>query len=411
MKFLKSIFFAADQAGMGSQGPTVVNPEAGYLNAEARRTINNATFSANTVSAIELPRDTVLKRLAMRLTARFSVTYGAGNPIVAEFGFFEAMCPQVEVIVNGNRVIKSVRPHMLRMHSMMVSGEVPRRATTTGAAVATVTRASREFVAGTLAYPATTEFFLVNEQAPLSFELPWGYAGSRYDTELDIRDVSSAYLKFYFGSMDTIQQFGVGATVAYDSINASISTQIVENRARPRPQAGQVMYDYVESTTSATFTSAGRSKQLELQTGNYLAALGIQCRNGDTNKLFRDELLTNLSLKINGSTAIQGPVDFQQLQDDNVSRYGANDPLGLSSYLATIASVASAHPLKGFAFMNLLRNGDWNTAINTSRGALVDRCTLEFDTPASSGDDAATYTNGLDVIVHSHEIRPFVYQK
>jgi len=411
MKFLKQLFFAADQGGMGGQGSSVVNPEAGYLNAEARRSINAATFAANSVVSVELPRDTVLKRLAMRLTARFSVAYSSGSPIVAEFGFFEAMCPQVEVIVNGNRVIKSVRPHMLRMHASLVGGEFPRRATTIGASVATVTRASREFVAGTLAYPSDTQFFLVNEQAPLSFELPWGYAGSRYDTELDIRDVSSAYLKFYFGSMDTIQQFGVGASVTYGSINASVSTQIVENRARPRPQPGQIMYDYVESTTSATFTSAGRSKQIELQTGNYLAALGIQCRNGDTNKLFRDELLTNMSLKINGSTAIQGPVDFQQLQDDNLARYGINSPLGFSSYLSTIASVASAHPLKGFAFMNLLRNGDWNTAINTSRGALVDRCTLEFDTPANSGDDAATYTNGLDVIVQSHEIRPFVYQK
>lgn len=410
MKFLRK-FFDVDQGGMGGGSPSVVNPEAGYLNAEARRTINPANFSANSVQSVELPRDTVLKRLAMRLTARFSVTYAAGSPVVAEFGFFEAMCPQAEVIVNGNRVIKSVRPHLMRLHGMLIGGEAPRRATTTSAAVATSTRASREFVAGTLAYPATTEFFLVNEQIPMSFELPWGYAGSRYDTELDIRDVSSAYLKFYFGSMDTIQQFGVGASVTYGAINASISTQIVENRARPRPVNGQVLYDYVESTTSSTFTSAGRSKQIELQTGNYLAALGIQVRNGDTNKLFAENLVTNLALKINGSTAIQGPVDHQQLQDDNKARFGINDDLGFSSYLATIASVASAHPMKGFAFMNLLRNGDWNTAINTSRGALVDRCTLEFDTPASSGDDAATYTNGLDVIVHTHEIRPFVYQK
>src|SRR5690606_12754148 len=118
--------------------------------------------------------------------------------------------------------------------------------------------------------------------------------------------------------------------------------------------------------------------QVDLQTGNFLLGLGIFCRNGDTNKSPADNLLNNIVLKVNSQTTIQGPVSLKDLQDDNVQRYGLSDSLALAKLASTIASEADAHPLKGFAFMNLIRNGDWNTAINTSRASGVDTCKLEF---------------------------------
>src|SRR5688572_30299264 len=113
---------------MADSSSGVVNPQAGYLNAEARRSLDSATYVANRTVSVPLPRDTVLKRIHLNLTATFDVTYAAGSPVTSEFGVFESLCPQIEVIVNGNRVVKSVRPDMLRKHAILFAGNTPRRA-------------------------------------------------------------------------------------------------------------------------------------------------------------------------------------------------------------------------------------------------------------------------------------------
>lgn len=399
-------------ANANGQADYVANPSAGYLNAEARRPLDAATYSSNRLTTVQVPRDTVLKAMLLNLVLSCEATYASGTPLFAETGLMDRLCPQVEFIINGNRVLKSVKPHMLRMHNAIESGSAPTRRYNFSAAVDTNTRAGFEWMGGTLANPSTTQFLQYNESCRMWFELPFNYIGSSgYDTECDIRDVASADLKFYFANIQNILQDGNSAPVTYANVIASIKTQIIENRARPRPQPGDVMYDYVESTITRQISGQQTGYQIELQTGNYLAALGFLVKNGDTNKSLAENLVTGLLLRINGSTAIQGPVDHDDLQDDNIARYGVNSPAGVAAYAASTTFVSRSHVLKGFAFMNLLRNGSWNTAINTSRAAGIDTVKAELNTPSSSGTDAATYTNPLEVAVHTHEIRPFLYTR
>lgn len=399
------------QAGPKPDGTGTFNPAAGYLNAEARRTLASPAYSATAPSTVDIPRDTVLKRILFKLTMTVQVTYGSGSPIFDQKGFFERICANVEVNVNGNRIIKSVRPHMARLHNIMLQAQAPRRGYGFSASAPTISRASYEWLAGTLAYPATTQYVQAQEAFELSFENPWGYGGSRHMTELDIRDVASATCKFYWQQATNLQADGSSAAVTYSNLAVTVTPQIIENRARPRPTPGQVMFDYVETSFSRTYQGQARSNQIDLQTGNFLLGLGVMCINGDSNYTLQENLLTNMGLYINGATAIQGPVSMQDLQDENIARFGCSDELGFSSYLSSIASDADKHPLRGFAMMNLVRNGNWNTAINTSRQAGVDSVKLQFDTPASSGTDAATYTNPMQVIVHSHEVRPYAYSR
>lgn len=401
-------------AQMAASAPSsevpIYNPEVGYLNAEARRTIDSPTFGTSP-SSVRIPTDTVIKRMYIKLIASFDVTYSSGSPTTSPEGLFGRICPQIEVNVNGNRIIKSVNPNLMRMHNILINGSLPRRAyTLVGASAPTVTRASREWVAGTVAFATTTQFMLFNEGFEMFFENPFGYAGSRYMSELDVRDIASADLRFYWAPLTEAQGQGVGATVTYGNSSIVVKNQMIENRARPRPQAGQTLFDYVESTISKQYTGQG-SQQINLQTGNYLQAIGIQCKNGDSLFTPVENLLTSIALKINGATALQGPVSHQDLQDSNISRYGAPDDMGFAAYLATIASVADVHPLRGFALMNLIRNGSWDTSLNTSRQNGVDSCNLEFNTPLSTGTDPATYTNPLVVTAHTHEIRPYAYTR
>lgn len=388
------------------------NPAAGYLNAEARRTLASPTFGTAPFS-VPVPRDTVLKRMGLKLILQTQVTYGSGSPATSHQGVFDRICPRVELNVNGSRIVKSVRPHLVRMHNMIQNAEHPRRAYYFDSSAPTVTRAQREWVAGVVAYPATTQYMLFNEMIELSFENPWGYAGSRSVSELDIRDVASCDMWFYWGAISNLQEDGVGASVTYStSPTVTVIPQIIENRARPRPQAGDVLFDYVETSFAQTFTGQANNQQMQLQTGNYLMGLGLYVNNGDTNLTPADNLLQQISLLINGASAIQGPIgNMADLQDENQVRFGVSDDMGLADYASSIASTANVHPLQGFAMMNLIRNGDWNTAINTSRQAGVDTVKLQFNTPSSSGTDAATYTNPLQVTVHTHEMRPFAYTR
>ena len=392
-------------------GTGAFNPAAGYLNAEARRTLAAPTYSATAPSTVDIPRDTVLKRILFKLSMTVTVTYAAGSPAFDQKGFFERICANVEVNINGNRIIKSVRPHIARLNNIILGTTSPRRAYGFSSGAPTITRGSYEWFAGTLAFPATTYYVQAQEAFELSFEHPWGYGGSRHMSELDIRDVASAVCKFYWQNSTNLLADGNGATVTYSNLSVTVAPQIIENRARPRPQNGQVLFDYVETSFSRTYTGQSRSNQIDLQTGNFLLGIGILNINGDANYTLQENLLTNMALYINGATAIQGPISHQDLQDENLLRFGINDQLGLAANLATFASDSDKHPLRGFAHMNLVRNGNWNTAINTSRQAGVDSVKLQFDTPASSGVDAGTYTNPLQVIIHSHEIRPYAYSR
>ena len=398
----------AVEKGSGDQ---VAQPQAGFLNAESRRSLDNATFAANAVRSVQMPRDTVVKRMICRLIATYDVTFASGSPTLSPLGAFERIVPQVEINVNGNRIIKSVSPYLMRLMHILKSGQAPRRAYEKSASAFTTLRAGREWFSGTIAYQATTGFHLHNEVCPISFELDLAYGSGRLDTELDIRDVASADVKFYFGSLDNLQTDGVGATVTYANTNVYVESQIIENRARPRPASGQALFDYVETVIRKSHTAQASNQQIELQTGNFLMGLGILCRDGDSAKTPKENLLTQMSLKVNGATAVQGPVSHAALQDENQARYGASDDLGIKDYNSTIASTTGEHPLKGYAFMGLIRNGDWNTGINTSRQSGVDTIKLEYSTPSASGTDAATYTNTLEVSVHTHEVRPFAYNR
>lgn len=400
----------------GSQGPKpdgtgVFNPDAGYLNAEARRSLASPVYSSSAASSVDIPRDTVLKRMLLKLTMTVTVSFASGAPIFDQTGFFQRICSSVEININGYRSVKSVAPHLARLNNIIL-GSVPRRAFATSAAAPTSSRASYEWMAGTLAYPATTDYVQAQEAFELAFENPWGYGGSRHMTELDVRDVASASVKFGWQAATNLQADGSAATVTYTNLAVTVTPQIIENRARRRPINGQVLFDYVETSTSRSYSGQAKSNQIDLQTGNFLLGLGILCQNGDAAYTLKENLLTNLALYINGATAIQGPVSHQDLQDENVSRFGARDPIGLGAILATIASDADKHPLRGFGHMNLVRNGDWKCAINTSRQAGVDSVKLQFDTPSgSSGTDQADYTNPLKVTVHTHEVRPYTYQR
>lgn len=401
----------SDQSG-GAGSPADIqnlsyNPALGYLNAEERRVLNSPTFGIAPAS-VDIPRDTCIKRMGLSMVASCQVTYASGSPLLSNQGIFDRLCAAVQVNANGGRTIKNVRPHLARLMNIITSGSMPRRAYQTGASALTSTRNLFEWLAGSPAYPATTQWFQFAEMIELDFENVLGYGGSRSQTEFDTRFLSSAQLTMFWQTFSNLQKDGVGATVTYGTQSCVVTPQIIENKSRPRPAPGDVLYDYVENDFSRQYTGQSSSQQIPLITGNYIVGLGIYVNNGDTNQTPSDAILTNIQLQVNGGNTIQGPISQAFMQDQNKNRYGIDEVMGLQDWVTPNVAVG-IHPLQGFAFMSMIKNGDWNTCLNTSKGAGVDSANLVFNTASTTGTDPATYTNPVTVTVHQIEIRPFVY--
>jgi hypothetical protein len=98
---------------------------------------------------------------------------------------------------------------------------------------------------------------------------------------------------------------------------------------------------------------------------------------------------------VNGSTSIQA-TKFRELMNDNKVRFGMGDD----------QFVSGAHALQGFAYMNLMKNGDLLSGLDTRLVAGTSQVQLLVSTAASSGVDPATYTNPVELSVLQQQLIP-----
>lgn len=376
-------------------------PQLGWLNAESRRTLDSNVYSAGRQVSSSIFRDSIYKRMHVRGVAIFTTTYGSGSPTTSE-DYFGRIINSIDIKIAGSRTIKSINPAMMRRLNALWYGDFPRRAHSKPGASVTSANAGTENDDGTaIAFPTTTEYFVLNEEFIIPFELPFAGLGlGKEQTWLDTRSVSSADVFVNWANLTDLQRDGVGATVTYGAADVSLKMQLIEARSTPRPVDGQECYDFVESFFDRSYSGESKNQQVDLQTGNWLLGVLGQVRNGDTNKNLFDNGLKNIKIDINGSSTIQGPVDQIDLQDANQARYAFSD-----------SKTSGYHGYKGNFYLPLINGGDWKTAPNTSKEAGVDSIKMIYDTASSSsGYDQATYTNALVVRHHVMEVRPFIYR-
>lgn len=359
------------------------------IQCETRRRLAPVSFTASQLQTRDIPRDTVIKRMHLKLEGAFIPTYGSGSPTYSPSGMFERLCGRIDVVIDGQRTVKSISPAMQRGMNSIYFGNPPRRAYANPGATLTTNLGATEWVSGTVAYPSSTEYTIIEESICVHFEMPWAYDMGREATYLNVKSVSSADIRFNFGAFENLQTDGVGATVTYGTSTLAVVPTLVEARQIP---SNQQFYDFKETVKRETITAEVRDKLIDLPRGNGLAGVMIQVKNGASSLALSDRGLRDIQLLVNGQQVLQRTT-FHDLQDDNQLRFGCNDP-----------RASSLHSLQGQAYMNLLLNGDIRTALNTSIGAGVDNVSLAVTSAPSSGIDAATYTNGMEVSVLSQEI-------
>lgn len=361
-----------------------------YPQSERQRKLQALTFAENQILSRDLPRDTVLKQLALRLSGSVITTFGSGTPVASAQACFDAIIPRVDIIVGGSRTVKSVRPHLMRMQQLFTTQILGERRSSAAAAAATDNYPT---VDAGFTYGTTGQATTCAETIMISFECPYAEVGlGREATWLNLKGVSSAEIKLTCAAFSSLLGFGNTAPVVFTGSTFIVDIFTTEAQdVDPRFQFS----DFKETTKELTYSAETQDSAIDINRGNRLMGLMLFTRDGAagttttaTGKLASNLVLTKLALTVNGQTQVK-VTDFKALQAENRARYGITAPM------ASNVSI-----LDGMAHMNLLAKHDLSTALDCAP-PLVDNVQLFVNTNTASH---VSYTNPVSVTVMTQEI-------
>lgn len=361
-----------------------------YPQAERQRKLQALTFAANSILSRDLPRDTVLKNLQLRLSGSVVTTFGSGTPVSDTQSTFDNLIPRVDVVINGSRVVKSVRPVLMRIQQLYYSKILGERRSSAGAAAAA---GNFPTVDAGFTYGSTTNLTTAAETILIPFEHMFCDIGAgRESTWLNLKGVASAELRLTCAAFSALLGFGNTAPVVFTSSTFIIDILTLEAQDVP-PQI--VFSDWKQTTKQITFGAQTSDFAIDLNRGNKISALMMFMQDGAagsattaTGKLPSNLACGKIQLLVNGQTSIK-TTDFQSLQAQNRSEFGIQAPMS-----------SNVSVLDGFAYLNLLARKDISTALDC-RPPLVDNVQLFVDTASAS---VVSYTNPVSMTLMTDEI-------
>ena len=362
-----------------------------YPQAERQRALQSVTFSPSQVLSRDLPRDTVLKSLQIRLSGSIVTTYASGTPVSDSLSIADNLIPRIDVVINGSRTVKSVRPICLRVQQLFASQILGERRSS---AAATAAAGNFPTVDGGFTYGTTGQITTVAETIFLPFEQVYCELGiGREDTWLNLKGVASAEVRFTTAAYSALLGFGNTAPVVYSS--STLTIDILTREAQDVPP--QILFsDWKQTTKEITFSAQTSDYAIDINRGNKLSGLMLFARDGAagstttaSGKLPSNLAITKINLKVNGQTDIKVAGSMASLQAENRAYFGINAPM------ASNVSI-----LDGFAYLPLLSRKDIHTALDC-RPPLVDNVQLFVNTADST---TVSYTNPVSLTIMTEEI-------
>lgn len=360
-----------------------------YPQAERTRTLQALSFSENAILSRDLPRDTVLKGLVIRLSGAVTTTFASGTPVSDAQSIVDNIAPRIDVIVNGSRVVASVRPHMLKMQQLFTTQILAERRSSAGAsALTTLPTVDAGFTYGTTGQVTTCA-----ETIYLPFEHVYCDLGmGREATWLNLKGVASAELRITCAAFSKLLGFGNTAPVVYSS--STLQFDIFTKEAADVP-AEISFSDWKRSTKQITFSAETADFAVDINRGNKLSGLLIFAQDGAagtattaSGKLASNNAITKMQFVVNGQTTMKS-LTFLALQNQNRADYGVNAPM------ASNVSI-----IDGVAHMNFLARKDISTALPLMP-PLVDNAQLFLSTNTASN---VSYTNPVGVTIQTEEV-------
>jgi len=357
---------------------------------ERQRQLQIVNLDPSSVFTRELPRDTVLKYLQLRLSGSLVTTFGSGTPVADAQSTFDNLIANISITVNGSRTVKSVRPHLMAMQQLLFTSQNNERKAVAGSAATNVLNPTTDagFVYGT-----TGQMTTFAESILIAFENIAAKTGKE-STWLNLKGVASAEIRFTSRAFSSLLSFGNTAPVVYAVGLQPVQIAITTVEAQDiEPQT--YFSDFKQTTKEESFSSQASGRLIDLNRGNYLQGVMFFAQDGAagsattaTGKVASNLLLTNMKLKINGQIDIKSTT-FLQLQAENRNKFGVIAP-----YAGNVSR------LDGVAYLDMLRDGDLTTALDV-RPPMVDQVQLEVDTRPSSD---VSYTNPAIVTIMTNEI-------
>lgn len=361
------------------------------IQSERQRKLQQLSFAENTILTRDLPRDTVLKHLQCRLSGSVVTTFGSGTPVADAFACFDNIIPRIDVIVNGSRTVKNVRPHLMHMQQLLSSLVQAERAASAAVAAATDNYPLAD--AG-FPYGSTGDITTVRETVLVSFENVYARIG-KDQTWLNLKGVASAEVRLTCGAFSSLLGFGNTAPVVYTSSTLKVDLITIEAQDVP---ANIRFMDWKQTTKEITFSAQTADFAIDINRGNKLQGLMLFTRNGAagtattaSGKIASNLVVTDLALIVNGQNIIK-KTDFKALNAENRARFGVQAPYA-----------SSTSRLEGIAYLDLLSDdgrGDLETALDV-RPPRVDNVQLFVSTNTASN---TSYTNPVSVTVMTEEL-------
>lgn len=359
---------------------------------ERQRILQQLPFVASSTISRDLPRDTVLKYLVLTLSGSIQTTFASGTPVADVDGVFDNLVSEINVVIGGSRVVKNIRPAMLNFQQLLAT-KIPNVKKASAAAsalnVGQAPTADAAFVYGT-----TTQYTTVRESLLMPFENILAVSG-RESTWLNLKGVASAEIRFSTKAFSSLLGYGNTAPVTYGNSTLAIDIQTIEAQD---VDAGVYFSDFKQTQRKIPLSASMSGYLIDINRGNYLQGIMLFAKDGAagtsttaTGNLASDSMIQNIGLKLNGNIDVK-VTTFNLLQDENRSKFGISAP-----------QASNTSKLQGFAYLDLLRNGDLNTALDV-RPPAVDNVQLSIST--SSFDSYATANLASATIVTNEIVMP-----
>ncbi len=358
--------------------------------AERQRKLQQVAFSPSAVLSRDLPRDTVLRGISFRLSGNIVTTFASGTPVADSAGGFDNLVPRIDIVINGSRTVKSVRPIFLAMQQLFYSKILGERKSSAGATAAVQ---SLPTVDAGWTYGTTGQITSYAETIWMPFEMIWCDQGAgREATWLNLKGVASAEIRFTTAAYAALLGFANTAPVVWSLNNLVIDITLQEQADVP-PQLQ--FSDWKQTTKQILFSGQSTDYPIDINRGNSLSGLWFYAQDGAagstttaTGKLPSNMLIQKITLVQNGQTSLK-QTTFQELQAENRARQGFSAP-----YASNVSRV------DGVAFLNLLARMDITTALDC-RPPNVDSVQLVVNTSNSTD---VSFTNSPSLTIMTDEI-------
>ena len=341
---------------------------------ERQRILAPLTMSYSSTITRDLPRDTVLKYLTVTISGAFDYTFATATPVAQQFTIMDALIADISVVVNGSNTIKNIRPWMLAMQQLLFTGNSNVRQAQSGLISGGLNAIYPPNADSGFIFGVTSSYTGVRESVLVAFENIACKIG-REATWLNLKGVASAEVRFSTRSLNSLVSLASTATALVFGTSSN-SVQLEMKTIEAQDVDSSVYFSFFKQTQkSVQFSGQGTNVLIDINRGNSLQGLMMLTQNGAASAildpLLTDDLITDFSFKLNGQTEIKAN-SWLGLKEENQSRFGVNATL-----------VGGASRLKGFAYLDFLRDGNLNTALQVSPPD-VDNAQLSINTAAPS---------------------------